>query len=75
MPLYNVKMMIEFQGEIEADSEADAQDKSWTAWSDNLDSEITYAGVYSIDVDEIEEDEEDEIDDSFPMSLEYDEEY
>lgn len=62
MPRFYVKMMIEFDGELEADSEAEAEQKAWTSWGDTMDSEITYDGVYSIDVEEIEEEEEDEDD-------------
>jgi len=60
MPKYYVKMMIEFAGEIEADSKEDAEEKAWTAWGDTMDNEITYDGVYSIDVDEIEDDEDED---------------
>jgi hypothetical protein len=61
MPKYYVKMMIEFVGELEADSEEQAEQLAWTSWGESVDSEITYDGVYSIDVEEIE-DEEDEDD-------------
>jgi hypothetical protein len=61
MPRYEVKMLIEFAGEIEADSAEDAEQKAWTSWGDTMDNEITYSGVDSIEVDEVEEyDEEDE---------------
>lgn len=61
MPRYEVKMMIEFAGEIEADSEDAAEQLAWTSWGETYDSPIVYDGVYSIDVEEIEEyDEEDE---------------
>jgi len=60
MPRYEVKMMIEFSGELEADSAEDAEQKAWTSWGDTMDNEITYDNVYSIDVDELDEDEEDE---------------
>ena len=60
MPKFYVEMRIDFSGEIEADSEADAEQKAWTSWGDTMDSEITYDGVYSIEVEEIEEDEEDD---------------
>jgi hypothetical protein len=62
MPKYYVKMMIEFAGELEADSEEDAEQKAWTSWGDTMDNDITYDGVYSVDVEEIEEEEEDEDD-------------
>ena len=60
MPRYEVKMMIEFSGELEADSMEDAEQKAWTSWGDTMDKEITYDGVYSIEVDEVEEEEEEE---------------
>lgn len=55
MGTYWVKSMVEFCGEVEADSKEEAEDKGW--FYDNLE----YAGVYSLDVDLVfEEDEEDE---------------
>ena len=60
MPKYYVKMRIDFAGEIEAESESDAESKAWTSWGDTMDNEITYDGVYSIDVEELEEDEDEE---------------
>lgn len=62
MPRYNVQMMIEFSGELEAETPEAAEQLAWTSWGDTYDSDITYDGVYSIDVDEIEEDEEEEED-------------
>jgi len=60
MPKYEVKMMIEFSGELEADSAEEAEQKAWTSWGDTMDNDITYDGVYSIDVDELDEDEDEE---------------
>ena len=62
MPRYYVEMKIDFAGEIEADSEEDAEQKAWTSWGETYDSPIVYDGVYSIDVELLgeEEDEEDE---------------
>lgn len=60
MPKYYVEMMIEFAGEIEASSQEDAEQKAWTAWGDTLDSDIVYQGVYSIDVEAMDEDEDEE---------------
>jgi hypothetical protein len=60
MPRYYVNMRIDFAGEIEADSEEDAEQKAFTSWGDTMDSEITYDGVYSVDVEEIEEEEDEE---------------
>lgn len=58
MPRYYVEMMIEFAGEIEADSKEDAEQKAWTAWGDTMDNDITYLNVDSITVEEVEDEEE-----------------
>ena len=58
MGRYYVQMRIDFAGTIEADSAEDAEQKAWTSWGDTMDNDITYDGVYSIDVEE----DEDEID-------------
>lgn len=58
MGRYYVQMRIDFAGTIEADSAEDAEQKAWTAWGDTSDCDIQYDGVYSIDVEE----DEDEID-------------
>lgn len=65
MPRYYVEMKIDFAGEIEAESEEDAEQKAWTSWGETYDSPIVYDGVYSIDVELLgeEEDEEDEDED------------
>lgn len=56
MPTYDVKVVVEYQYEVEADSEDDAEKQGWE-YEDYLHS----GEVYSIDVDEIpEEDDEDE---------------
>ena len=55
MNKYNIKMMVTFQGEIEAESEADAEQKAWELWGTESDAEISYDGVYSIDVDDLGE--------------------
>jgi hypothetical protein len=54
---YYVKTIVEFSAEVEADSEAEAEEIGWK-WED----ELHYDGVYSIDVELLddEEDEEDE---------------
>ena len=63
MTKYYVKMRIDFAGELEAESEEAAEKLAWTSWGDTMDNEITYDGVYSIDVEEMEDDEEDEEED------------
>jgi hypothetical protein len=62
MGRYYVEMRIDFNGEIEAESAEEAERLAWTSWGDTMDKDITYDGVYSIDVEELEEyeDEEDE---------------
>jgi hypothetical protein len=62
MGRYYVEMRIDFNGEIEADSREHAEELAWTSWGDTSDSEITYDGVYSIDVEELDEEDEDEDD-------------
>jgi hypothetical protein len=53
-----VEMRIDFSGEIEADTKEEAENLAWTSWGDTMDSAITYEGVYSIDLEEMDEDEE-----------------
>lgn len=55
MGRYYVQMKIDFAGTIEADSEEDAEQKAWTSWGDTSDCDIQYDGVYSIDVEEAED--------------------
>jgi hypothetical protein len=55
MGRYYVQMKIDFAGEIEADSAEDAEAKAWTSWGDTSDCDIQYDGVYSIDVEEAED--------------------
>ena len=59
---YYVRMRIDFAGEIEAESREEAERLAWTSWGDSMDNEITYDGVYSIDVEELEEYEDEEED-------------
>ncbi len=60
MPKYYVKMRIDFAGEIEADSKEQAEELAWTSWGDTSDSDIQYDGVYSIDIEELDEEDEDD---------------
>jgi hypothetical protein len=62
MPKYYVKMRIDFDGEIEAESMHEAEQLAYTSWGDSVTDDISYDGVYSIDVEEIEDEEEDEDD-------------
>jgi hypothetical protein len=60
MPKYYVKMRIDFDGELEADSMYEAEQLAYTSWGDSVTDDISYDGVYSIDVEEIEDEDEDE---------------
>lgn len=60
MPKYYIEMMIEFAGEIEADSKEHAEALAWESWGDTMDSDITYLNVDSITVEEVEEEDEDD---------------
>jgi hypothetical protein len=60
MPRFYVEMRIDFNGEIEAESAEEAEKLAWTSWGDTMDNDITYDGVYSIDVSELDEEDEDE---------------
>lgn len=56
MGTYNVKVTVEYEYEVEADSYEDAEEEGW-----NYEEYSHYASVYSIDVEDItEEYEEDE---------------
>ena len=57
MPTYDVKVIVEYFYEVEADSREEAEEQGWHY------EDYSYSGeVYSIDVDEQEEDEEVELD-------------
>jgi len=57
MPLFYVKTIVEYSGEVYADSEAEAEEIGW-----KFDDELGYDGVYSIEVEELasEEDEDED---------------
>jgi hypothetical protein len=55
MPTYYVKTIVEYSGEVEADSEEEAEAMGW-----KFDDELQYDGVYSIDVELMDEEEEEE---------------
>ena len=60
MPKYYIEMRIDFAGEIEAESKEQAEELAWESWGDTMDADITYAGVYSVDVEELEDDEDED---------------
>jgi hypothetical protein len=61
MPKYYVKVQVCYDGEIEAESEAQAEDLAWSAYYGD-DATLQYDSVYSIDVEELEDDEDEDED-------------
>ena len=60
MPKFYIEMRIDFAGEIEAESKEQAEQLAWESWGDTMDADITYAGVYSVDVEELADDEDED---------------
>jgi hypothetical protein len=57
MPMYDVKVVVTYMYEVEAENEAQAEEQGWYY------EDYAYSGeVYSIDVDEQPEPEEDNLD-------------
>jgi hypothetical protein len=57
MPTYDVKVLVEYNYEVEADTPEEAEEQGW------MYEDYSYnAEVYSIDIDEQEEEEEVELD-------------
>ena len=50
---FYVEMSISFQGEIVAESQAEAEELAWTSWGETADAQIQYDGVESIHVSEL----------------------
>jgi hypothetical protein len=61
MPKYYVKVQVCYDGEIIADSEQQAEDLAWSAYYGD-DATLQYDSVYSIDVEELEDDEDEDED-------------
>lgn len=58
MPTYDVKVVVEYMYEVEADNEEQAEEQGWHY------EDYAYSGeVYSIEVDEQPEEDEDEEED------------
>jgi len=55
MGKYYIKTMVEWSGEVYADTAEEAEKMGW-----NWETELMYDGVYSIDVEELESDEDDD---------------
>lgn len=62
VPTYYVKVQVNYDGEIVADSEEQAEEMAWSAYYGD-DAVLEYSSVESIDVEELEEDEDDEDED------------
>lgn len=62
MGRYYIQMRIDFAGEIEAESAEEAEKLAWTSWGDTTGDAISYDGVYSIDVEELDDEEDEEED-------------
>ena len=62
MPKYYVQVQVIYDGEIIADSEEQAEDLAWSAYYGD-DPALTYDSVYSIEVEELEDDEDEDGDD------------
>jgi hypothetical protein len=60
MARFYVKMRIDFAGEIEAESKEAAEELAYTSWGDTMDNDITYDGVYDMDIEELEDDEDED---------------
>jgi hypothetical protein len=58
MATFNVKVIVEYEYEIEADNEEQAEKEGW-----NYEEYGAWASVYSIDVEDITEEEEEEEED------------
>lgn len=58
MPTYNVKVVVEYEYEVEADNEDLAEKQGW-----NYEEYQNWGSVYSIDVEELEDEEDDEDED------------
>jgi hypothetical protein len=63
MPRYYVQMKIDFAGEIEAESQEDAERLAAQSWGDTMDADVGFDGIYSIDLEEIEDEDEEELTD------------
>jgi len=59
MPTYNVKVVVEYEYEVDVENEELAEKEGW-----NYEEYANWGSVYSIDVEELEDyDEEEEVED------------
>ena len=59
MPIFDVKIQVNYSGQIEADSAEDAEEKAWSAYYGD-DAVLEYDSVEFIEVDEAEEEEDED---------------
>lgn len=62
MPKYEVSILVEFTGELEADSREEAEQLAHTSWGETFDSPLTFSAVESVELDELEPEEDEEED-------------
>ena len=55
MPHYDVKVVVEFSGEVHADSKQEAEDYAYSNWSAEGGAQIQYYGVVSTQASEVDE--------------------
>ena len=60
MPKYEVSILVEFTGELEADSREEAEQLAHTSWGETFDSPLTFIAVESVELDELDEEDEEE---------------
>jgi hypothetical protein len=60
MPKYEVSVLVEFTGELEADSPEEAEQLAHTSWGETFDSPLTFSAVDSVELDELDEEDEEE---------------
>ena len=65
MPKYEVTILVEFTGELEADSREEAEQLAHTSWGETFDSPLTFSAVDSVELDELDDEEEDEEEELF----------
>lgn len=54
MRKYNVKVQVNYEGELYANSPEEAEELAWKSWGDTFDSAITYDSVEDIEVEELD---------------------
>ena len=60
MARYNIEMTVSFAGEVEADSQHEAEQIAYSGWGDTSDALVQYDSVEDVNAELIEEDDEEE---------------